>query len=212
MSGTMSRADLSVDLFASLRDAGDVFANGVADMGALLDTAALDFSRHRPRTVLGSLTVEVGKMNYPAPADLYCFKSSLWGIAPVPKAKPWERQWPGPLPDVRLASGVSGAELHLLPTPTQLQLMALGSEFRYYYFAQHQIGVNAIDTTIAPADRFLLLLRAQAEAMRQLTMRNITKPVQMRDGLHSAPRNMTPAALHVELMREWEMKVSRLGL
>lgn len=212
IAGTMSRADLCADLLASLHDASEIFARGVDDMVPLLDTAAADFSRHRPLTKLGTLTAEVGRMVYPAPADIYLFKSSLWGIAPVAKAKPWERHWPGPMPDVRQVYGASGYELHLTPAPTQLQIMSLGSEFRYYYFATHTIATDAADTTLMPGDRFLLLLRAQAEAMRELTMRNVKKPVQMRDGLHSSPRNMTPAALHAELMKEWEMKVSRLGI
>lgn len=211
MSGSMSRADLVADLTASLHDAAEVFVNA-GDMARLLDVAALDFSRHRPRTLLGTLTAEVGRMDYPAPASLYLFKSSLWGIAPTVRVKPWERQYPGPMPDVRVVDGVSGRELHLTPAPTQLQVMALGSEFRYYYFGKHVIGDTAAATTLPDGDRFLLLLRAQAEAMREMTMRNINKPVQMRDSLHSAPRNMTPAALHVEMMREWESKVSRLGL
>ncbi|WP_025918209.1 hypothetical protein [Herminiimonas sp. CN] len=211
MAGSMSRADLAADLAASLHDAAESFVDA-GDMARLLDVAALDFSRHRPRTLLGTLTAEVGRMDYPAPANLYLFKSSLWGIAPVARAKPWERQWPGPMPDVHVADGVSGRELHLTPAPTQLQLMTLGSEFRYYYFGQQVIGDTTAETTLPAGDRFLLLLRAQAEAMREMSMRNIKKPVQMRDGLHSAPRNMTPAALHVEMMREWESKVARLGV
>lgn len=211
MPGSMSRADLKVDLVASLHDAMDVFV-GADDMDRLLDTAALDFSRHRPRTLAGTLTVEAGRMTYPAPADLYLFKSSLWGIAPVQRAKPWERTYSGPSPDVRRIDGPDGPELHLTPAPTQQQLNMLGSEFRFYYFARHTIGDTAAETTLHDGDRGLLLLRAQAEAMRELTIRNIGKPAQMRDGLRSAPRNMTPAALHVELMREWEAKVARPGL
>lgn len=207
----MSRADLEADLAASLHDAADVFV-APGDMGRLLDAAVLDFSRHRPRTLMGTLTVETGRMDYAAPDNLYLFKSSLWGIAPVARAKPWERQWPGPNPDVHVADGVAGRELHLTPAPTQQQLMVLGSEFRYYYFATHAIGDTAAETTLRAGDRFLLLLRAQAEAMREMSIRNIKKPVAMRDGLHSAPRNMTPAALHVEMMREWESKVARPGL
>jgi hypothetical protein len=131
----------------------------------LLDTAAADFSRHRPLTKLGKLIAEVGRMVYPAPADIYLFKSSLWGIAPVAKAKPWERHWPGPMPDVRQVYGASGYELHLTPAPTQLQIMSLGSEFRYYYFATHTIATTRRHD--ADAGRSLLLLRAQAEAMRE---------------------------------------------
>lgn len=210
MAGTMSMADLADDLRASLHDAADVFVTA-GDMERLLATAALDFNRHRPRTLLAKLTVEADRMEYPAPADCYLFKSSLWGIAPVMRAKPWEKQWPGPMPDVRMVDVEGGRELHLTPAPSAHQVAVLGSEFRFYYFGNHVIGATAAGTTIHPGDRFLLLLRAQAEAMRELMMRNSKKPVQMRDGLHSAPKNMTPAAWYERLMDEWCEKVQRLA-
>ncbi len=210
MAGTMSLADLKSDLTASLHDAAEVFI-GATDMDRLLDVAAQDFNRHRPRTLLGSFTVVAGTMIYPAPASLYIFKSSLWGIAPTPKAKPWERAWPGPLPKVQSVEGESGPELHLTPEPTQHQVSMLGSDYRFYYFGRHVIDAAAANTTIHPADRWLLLLRAQAEAMRELVMRNMKKPVQMRDGLHSGPKNMTPSAWYKFLMDEWESKIERLA-
>jgi hypothetical protein len=43
-------------------------------------------------------------------------------------------------------------------------------------------------------------------------IRNIKKPVNMRDGLHSAPRNMSPSALYKLLMDEWEKKIDRLAI
>jgi hypothetical protein len=84
----------------------------------------------------------------------------------------------------------------------------LGSEFRYYYFALHSIGAAAADTTVKASDRGLLLLRAQAEAMKEMAMRNIKKPVQMRDGLASAPRNGTPASLFQALMDQFEKEAA----
>lgn len=205
MAGTMSREDLALSLKASLHDAADVFVDG-DDMGRLLDIAAQDFNRHRPRTQFGTLTVSPGKMNYPAPDDLYLFKSTLWGMAPIAKARPWEKTWPGPMPRVQLV----GRELHLAPAPTQHQVNVLGSEFRYYYLGRHLLGAVE-QTTIDAGDRFLLLLRAQAEAMRELTVRNVKKPVQLRDGMNSGPRNMTPSAFYTLLMEEWEAKVERLA-
>lgn len=211
MPGTMSLADLVADMTASLHDAIEVF-DAPGDLQRLLKTAAADFSTHRPRTLLGKLTVEIGRIEYPAQDDMYQFKSSLWGNAPVPRAKPWERSWPGPMPDVRTVDGTTGRELHLVPAPTALQLMTLGSEFRYYYFGTHTIGETAAETTLSQDDRFLLLLRAQAEAMRELMIRNIKKPVAMRDSLNSSPRNSTPAAMYEKLMEEWSCKVKRMGV
>lgn len=209
MAGSMSRADLAQDLKTSLHDAADVFA-AEGDMERLLDIAVLDYSRHRPRTQLGSLTLEIGRMAYPAPADCYLFKSSLWGIAPIPRGRPWERTWAGPMPDVHLIDGADGLELHLTPAPTAPQISALGSEFRFYYFCTHAIGEQAAQTTVRVADRDMLLLRAQAEAASEMVSRNLNKPVQMRDGLHAAPKNMTPAAWCESLMVRWNKKMLRL--
>jgi hypothetical protein len=64
----------------------------------------------------------------------------------------------------------------------------------------HGISTVGADTTVALVDRPLLLLRAQAEAMLELTLRNAAKPVQLRDGLSGTPRNSTPAALHATLL------------
>ncbi|MGC8165252.1 hypothetical protein ACP3WT_27055, partial [Salmonella enterica] len=75
----------------------------------------------------------------------------------------------------------------------------------------HHIDEQASKTTISPGDRDLLILRAQAEAMREMVMRNIKKPVQQRDGLNSAPKNMTPSAFYDKLMEEWARRVRRLA-
>ncbi|MBF8179654.1 phage adaptor protein [Herminiimonas contaminans] len=210
MAGTMSRADLAASLKIALNDAAEVFVNA-EDMGRLLDAAAQDFNRHRPRTQLGSFVVTADVSQYPVPADLYLFKSPLWGVAPQVRTKPWEKTWPGQLPRVQIVE-VSGARmLHLVPAPTHHQVNVLGSDYRYYYLGRHVIDEDANKTTIDAGDRFLLLLRAQAEAMRELVNRNIKKPVQMRDGLNSAPKNMTPSAWCEKLLAEWEMKIEGLA-
>jgi hypothetical protein len=210
MPGTMSLADLKSDLTASCSDAADVFVNA-GDMERLLAVAAQDFNRHRPRTLLGTLTAVVDQVAYPAPEDLYLFKSSLWGIAPSHRAKPWERHWPGPMPRVQLVNGAGGRELHMTPPPTQKQVSMLGSEVRFYYFGRHVVGATAEGTTLDIGDRSLLLLRAQAEAMNELVMRNIKKPVEMRDGLRSAPKNMTPSSWYKILMEQWEKQIERVA-
>ncbi|HLP97484.1 MAG TPA: hypothetical protein VK149_03465 [Sideroxyarcus sp.] len=202
MPGTMSKADLIADLKASLQDMANVFTTADdADFVRHLSVAALDMGRKRPRTLLGSLTLVADQFNYAAPADFHSFKSYLWGIG---RANPWEKTYTGRLPDVRAAVNGSTRELHLLPAPTQSQINQLGSAFKYYYFASHSIGETAADTTIQAADRGLLLLRAQAEACKEMAMRNIGKPVQMRDGITQGPRNGTPASLYDALMKYFE--------
>jgi len=204
MPGTMAKADLVEDLKASLQDSAKVFtAANDADFKRHLDAAALDMGVKRPRTLMGTLTLVADQYNYAAPADLLSYKSDLWGI-PARRIQPWENNYPGRLPDVHVALNGTTRELHLLPAPDANQISVLGSAFRFYYFAAHTLGPLAADTTILPGDRGLLLLRAQAEAMKEMAMRNIVKPVQMRDGLSNGPRNGTPSFLFETLMKLFE--------
>lgn len=202
MAGTLSKADLIADLKVSLQDMVKVFvAANDADFGRHLDVAALDMGRKRPRTLLGTLTLVADQFNYPAPADFLFYKSALWGVG---RAQLWEKSYTGRLPDVRTAMNGAVRELHLLPAPTSSQITVLGSAFKYYYFAAHSIGALAADTTIQAGDRGLLLLRAQAEAMKEMSMRNMGKPVSMRDGISNGPRNGTPQYLLEQLMKMFE--------
>ena len=204
MAGTMSQGDLVDDLKASLQDAAKVFtAANDADIKRHLDVAALEMGRKRPRTLLGTLTLVAEQFNYAAPADFLSYKSDLWGI-PASRIPLWDKSYPGRLPDVQPAMNGAVRELHFSPPPTATQITVLGSAFKFYYFAAHAISATAASTTILPGDRGLLLLRAQAEAMKEMAMRNIGKPVAMRDGMSSAPRNGTPSFLFEALMTQFE--------
>lgn len=205
----MSQTDLVADLKASLHDAAEVFtAAADADFVRFLDMAARDLGRFRRRTLVGSLTLQADVGLYAAPDDMAAVKSHLWGISPTAVPKPWEKGYPGRLPDMSLSEVGGSTAIALNPPPTAAQINVLGSEFRYYYFARHVIAVDAVSTTVRMADRGLLLLRAQAEAMKEMSMRNIKKPVQMRDGLASAPRNGTPAALFQALLEQFEREAA----
>lgn len=201
---SMSRASLIADLKASLHDAAEVFEAEDGDFGRHLDVAALDLARYRPRTLLGTLTLEPDRAGYPAPADLVQIKIALWGRRERTQRKPWDPGWPGQLPRLQVVETAGGREVHLMPAPTMAQIACLGATCQYYYYAAHRVAAEAAETTVRPADRGLLLLRAQVEALREIAVRNSFKPVQMRDGLHSQPRNGTPAALYRELLAEFE--------
>lgn len=210
MAGTMSEADLVADLKTSLNDAADVFvAANDADFKRHIANAALDFGRLRRRTLIGTLTLAADQRNYTAPAGLIWPKYPIWGVVEKSRTNPWEMTWPGPLPRLHLMEdATNGRELHLDPPPTAAQIAAFGATYRYYYYAGHTIGADAAQTTVHVSDRDLLLLRAAAEAMRELAYRNSKKPVQLRDGLGSAPRNSTPAALADWLMQEFERRAA----
>ncbi len=200
----MSKAELVTDLKASLQDAASLFTAHDADFERHLDQAALDLPRVRPRVVPGELTLQPGQNAYPAPADFVAMAEPFWGRRERHRRQPWENGWPGRLPRAK-ALVVSGtAHLWLDPAPSAAQLSALGATYTYTYFTAHALGVTEAGTTVRPADRGLLLLRAQAEAMKELAMRNHSKRVALRDGVSSGPRNGTPAALHAQLLRAFE--------
>jgi len=202
MPGTMSEADLVADLKASLFDSADIFTSDAdADFKRLLQQALPDMQLKRPLTKLGAVTLVAGQAGYPiGEADFAALKQDLWRDTGR-MGKPWSPGWPGPLPRLEAVRAGGGWELLFDPAPSALQISVLGDSCKFYYFAQHTIGAAAQDTTVNAQDRGLLLLRAQAEAMLALAMRNAGKPVQMRDGLSGTPRNSTPAALHEVLMR-----------
>lgn len=201
----MSRAELVATLVDSIHDMASVFTGGVADFSRHLDIAAMDMGRARPRTLLGTVTLVADQEAYAAPADMLLFKSAVW---PVRRSRPWERNWPGKLPDASVAATGEAVTLNLSPPPTAQQIAQYGSSYRFYYLAGHVIAENGTQTTVRSTDRGLLILRAQAEAMRELMMRNAGKPVSMRDGISGGTRNGTPSAIFEALMKEFESKIN----
>lgn len=211
MAGTMSMADLAADLKASILDAAAMFtAAADADFQRHITKAAEDFGRSRPLVRLGSITVVAEQSEYAAPADLVEIKAPLWGIQPKKAPDPWERDYTPP-PALRLtvsSDAPPARKLQLDPPPTSTQIGWLGSEYRFYYYAKHVVSATAANTTILAGDRELLLLRGQAEAMRELAIRGVAKPVQLRDGLGVAPRNAHPAALYRSLIDEFTARAA----
>lgn len=209
MPGSMSQNDLVADLKASLFDAASVFeAEGDAELKRFLAQALPDLQVKRPLTKLGTLTLVAGTAAYPVEAaDFAALKFDLWRN-PAKLGKPWDPCYGAPLPRLEAVRGADGGwQLLFDPAPSAAQIAVLGTACAFYYFATHAIGETAEATTVAVQDRGLLLLRAQAEAMLALAMRNAGKPVQMRDGLSGTPRNSTPAALRETLLRAfWEQR------
>lgn len=192
-------------LRASLSDAASVLAcAGDQPYERFLAHAAQDFHRVRPRRQVGVLDLQAGQSDYPVPADLVAPLAGLWGVDEAQTRRPWDEHWPGQLPRLTLLRLAEDRVLWLSPAPTAAQITVLGSDYRYIYRAAHRIAPSGEQTTIHPGDRGLLLLRAQAEALKDLAMRNMAKPVQLRDGLAGMPRNGHPAALYEQLMKRFE--------
>lgn len=196
----MSMPALVADLKASLLDAASAFrAAEDADFRRHLTRAAEAFAPLRPRTEVGMVTLQAEAPAYPAPADLYRFKSALWGVR---RAQPWEPSWPGRLPGVTHADGL----LWLSPPPTAHQIAVLGADYRFFYLAHHEITDDGQATTLPEGARGLLLLRAQAEALRELAMRDAVRPVSARDGYSGVPKTGTPGWLSEQFLREFERR------
>lgn len=207
MAGSMTLPDLVADLKASLQSAAAVFvAAADADFARHVQQAALAFHEKRPRTLLASLTLVADQHQYAAPADFLSFKNHLWGITPTARPKPWDVTWPGVLPKVFSAEVAAGTnKLTLEPSPSANQIAVLGSDFRYYYFAAHSISASDTNlTTIRAGERGLLLLRAQAEAMKEVALRNSAKPVTMRDGYSGMAREGMPGSIADALMKAFK--------
>lgn len=200
MPSSMGMPALVGDLKASLIDSASAFrAPDDADFRRHIERAADAFAQLRPRTEVGEILLVADEPAYAAPDDMWRFKSALWGVR---RAHPWEPSWPGRLPDVREADGM----LWLTPAPTAHQVAVLGASYRFFYYARHEITEDGSGTTLGLADRSLLLLRAQAEAMRELAMRDAVRPVTARDGFSGQPRTGTPGYLAEQFMREFERR------
>jgi hypothetical protein len=208
MAGGMSEADLVADLKASLFDTASVFESEQdAVFKRFLAQALPDMGVKRPITRLGTVDLVANQARFEVTADDFAqLKVDLWRDASrLPR--PWEPGYPGALPRVTAQRDADKWWICLDPAPTALHLSALGSTFKFYYFALHVVAPMEADTTVSMADRGLLLLRAQAEVMLALALRNAGKPVAMRDGLSGVARNSTPAALHEQLLqRFWEQR------
>lgn len=195
-------ADLLSDYKASLHDAAAVFADDGSDLLRHLRTACREVGRHkRPRTLTSEVTLVADQVEYTGvPDDLLLPKISQWGHVNV---KPWLAVR-DPLPVIGLLDG-STRKLLLRPPPTAAQIGAYGATYVYYYLAAHTLDVDAGTTTVAEQDRDLVILRAQAEAMRELAMRDAGKPVSLRGGSPSgsSPKIGTAAALYQSLLAEF---------
>jgi hypothetical protein len=202
---SMTLSALVADFKASLGDPAAQFrAPADADFQRMLKVALLDLQVKRPATKPGQIELFPLQARYAvAYPDFAALKLHQWAD-PASTPKPWDAAYPGAVP--RVAAQWDGLAwwLEFSPAPTVRQLQVWGTDFRFWYFAAHDLSDTPGATTVNPSDRGLLLLRAQAEAMRELAMRNVVKPVQMRDGYSGTPRNGSPAALFETLLAEFK--------
>ena len=202
---SMDRASLVSDLKHTLGASADKFDQpGDGDFIRLLDLAALDFGRKRPRTLVGALTPIAGQNSYPAPADILRPKNATWGHDFMLTRKPWDADAPKRFPILSVTEEAGARVMWIEPAPSAVEISRYGAEYRYFYFAGHKIDDDASKTTLIEGERQLLLLRAMAQAMQELAASGVTKPVHLKAGMVSVPKSSTPADYYRVLMEQFE--------
>lgn len=199
----MTRTEFIATLTASLRDSASGFKPEAFDRH--VTAAVRDYSRYRPLEETGTLNLAAGEDTYPAPDDLECVLGCNWGRHQKAERNTWDDDYPGWLPELRLAHSLRGRFLRFYPAPTAKQIALIGAACRYRYGAQHVLTDEI--NTLPSGDESLVLLRAQAEAMRELAIHQASRPVALRDGVSSQPRNGTPGYLFEQLMAEFKAAV-----
>lgn len=211
---SMQLSDLIADHKAALMDAATKFtASNDADFKRHLDVAVRDVSRVLTRVIASTLTVQAGVSYYDAPADIMKPKYSTWGDEARRRLPHWDVDYPNNLPNMTLVEDGGARKIALTPAPTAQQIAVLGAEYPYRYYAVHVLSDVDGETTLPEAQRDLLLLRAAAEAMRELSAHGVAKPIHIGGSVSvSMPRNGTPAALYEMLMKEYRGQAWRFSL
>ena len=208
----MSRPELVKSFKLSLCQAVDFFdAAKDADFERLLDSAAADLAVVRPYRVLGSIVLSAGLLEYDTIPGLQRITMTHWGQSQQKERKPWNSNYPCDLPELKQVVTADGIKLRLSRAPTAAEIADYGQVCEFEYIAPHVIADQAAETTIPEKDRGLLILAAQIEACHELAMRQIGKPVSLRDGVNQQPRSAHPTAL-AEQLRKVFIQTARGGV
>lgn len=200
----MQLSDLIIKLQAALMDS----AEHVKEIELqLVEMALADFSRYRPQQRLGTIELQHGVDCYPAPADLISVRTSYYGQSARKQYQPWERGFPRDLPSLRRIDDEQGNPmLRLSHLPGYHLLNHCGWTYSYSYYAARSIQNDTI--TIDRQDEALLLLRAMAEAVKYIALNHLSKSVSVRNSIGGEAKNGTPAAIHQQLMEQFERQVA----
>ena len=201
----MRLSALKESLSLSLMDTANLF--GDKDWPELLQDAADDLARVKRRIRSGTLTLVCGQTDYAAPSDLIGLRFHRWGYAERQTRLPWERGYPRDLPRVTVMDG-QPKTLRLSFAPNAMMLALLGQEMVIDYYTGHTLSDTEGETTVPPEQRDLLLLRAQAEAMKWLAQRNVNYTTSVQQAVAGTPKNGVPAALYQQLMADFERRAA----
>ncbi len=202
----MFRAQLLEAYKLSLNNSLRIFKDNGSSYVRHFEVALADLNLWKPLIIHSRLSLVADQSLYPCPEQLNKPLSCFWGRDHKARGRPWDDDYVGQLPEIRIAFDENRKKLlHLIPSPSGRQILILGSECRYTYASDHFL--TETESSLTPNEENLLVLRAQAEAMREASILNVTEPFQLREGLTSTPKNGTPAYLYKELLSEFERRV-----
>ena len=204
----MNRPDLLKAYSDSLLDSQRAFK--AEDFERHMDTALRDLAQFRPHRVLAELNAMPMQREYECPADLIEVLATHYGRAEKAQRQPWDAGYPTQrLPEVTVQYRADGSRyLQVFPAPSYQLLAQIGTVVGYEYSAGHVVTDSY--SSLTPVLVHLAILRAQAEAMRELAMRNSSMPTQVKDSLTNTPANGTPSYLYQLLMDEFYGRVKRI--
>src|SRR3546814_4311141 len=129
-----------------------------------------------PLTAARTLTIVAGLADYAAPVDAIGFIASDW-VTRNAGRNPWDPCFVSVVPQPALVRTAAGTLWRFSPLPDCATVIRLGADFPYTYRAAHKLTETEADAKF-PADQTpLVILRAQAAAMRELAIRHAHKPV-----------------------------------
>ena len=195
----------------SLLDAERAFENE-QDIDAAymrhLDVALQALSELRPQIKEVVLELVPFRSTYSAPVGILGVQACYWGRNAKAAMQPWEDGYVGRLPTWTVYTNTADIRyLRATPAPSAAQIQVAGSACEIAYKLAHVL--NDTECTLDAEEQGLLVLRAQAEAMREVAMKNSTVAYQLREGISSTPKNGTPAYLYQELLAEFERRATR---
>lgn len=185
----------------SLLDSVRAFSE--TDLERHADIALQALSQIKPKRCFTVISLVSGRSLYRCPVNLNGIHACHWGRAHKAAVQPWEDHYAGRLPEWSVTHNEAGVRfLRANPAPTFQQIGALGSSAELEYRADWQWGdIQGMEN--------LLMLRAQAEAMRELAAKNATTAYNIREGISATPKNGTPAYLYEQLLQEFERLAGR---
>ena len=187
-------------LEATMGDALNRVPTAQGSSARYIRAAVADMHRIRPRILTTHIQLIAGVERYAMPFDAVMFYRASW-VARWSAIEAWDRIGQS-LPVAEIEHADDGSrELVLSPAPTQALIWTVSSAHTVRYKAQHT--VDETGTTVAVEDRRLIILRAEAELMKEIALGNAGKGGNWKGGDRSMPRNATPQATYDRLMADW---------